>query len=225
MIRTTVSHLRLVDRVEFVLKLCKNQRVLHLGATDAPETEAAIQHHRFLHFQLATVASHLVGMDNNQDAIELLAVKHGVTNIHYGDIEVADDYPKGKFDVVIAGEIFEHLSNPGRALDALKKNLSPGTTLVVSVPNAYSLKGFCRAFAGHEWIHPDHTLHHSPRTLYALLSRHGFSIDSTFSVINGGTGLLARSANWFLKLTPQLAEGIGVVCKPTKETSGSGLPR
>ena len=225
MIRSTVRHLPLVDRAGLVLKLCENKRVLHLGATDAPETEAAIRHHRFLHFQLATVAAYLVGMDNNQDAINLLSAKYGVRNIRYGDIEKSSEYPKEEFDIVIAGEILEHLSNPGRALDALNEILSPGTTVVVTVPNAYSFKGFCRAFAGHEWIHPDHTLHHSPRTLDALLSRHGFSIDSTFCVINGGTGLLARSTNQFLKLAPQLAEGIGVVCRPVKAVSHAELQR
>ena len=90
--------------------------------------------------------------------------------------------------IELAGEIFEHLSNPGLSLDALKANLTPDALVVITVPNAYSLKGFLRAFVGYELIHPDHTLHHSRRTVDALLARHGFAADHAFSFVNGGSG-------------------------------------
>ena len=45
----------------------------------------------------------------------------------------------------MVGEILEHLSNPGLALDALRSITSPGAIVVATVPNAYSLKGFLRA--------------------------------------------------------------------------------
>lgn len=219
MIKSSLRALKLQDRDSFLCELCKGKRVLHLGATDAPETEAAIRQGRMLHFKLRDVASCLVGMDNNQGMIDYLREKHGVSDIRYGDIEVVGDYPRESFDVAVVGEILEHLSNPGRALDALRSNLADGATVVVTVPNAYALKGFLRACAGHEFIHPDHTLHHSLHTLQAMLFRHGFVVERAFSFYNGGWGVAALLANWVLCFFPQLAEGIGVVCRPVEQGS------
>lgn len=44
-----------------------------------------------------------------------------------------------KFDVVIAGEIIEHLPNPGRFLERARAHLADGGELIVTVPNARSL--------------------------------------------------------------------------------------
>ncbi|MFB1489918.1 MULTISPECIES: class I SAM-dependent methyltransferase [unclassified Thiocapsa] len=224
MIRSDLRGLRLVDRTDFLRQICGGRRLLHLGATDAPETAAAIREGRFLHEQLRQVASSVVGMDNNEAMIDFLRQHHGIEDIRFGDIEIAEDYPAEAFDLVVAGEILEHLSNPGRALDALRARLGPETLLIVTVPNAYSLKGFLRALAGLEWIHPDHVLHHSLRTLSALLSRHGFAVEQSFGFVNAGAGLAAGLANRLLRLVPQLAEGVGVVCRPSPGWGGSTKP-
>jgi len=213
MILVSLRGSQLVDRSAFLLNACLGKRVLHLGATDAPCTLSAIRAGRFLHSALKDVAADLVGMDNNWEMIKVLCNEHGVSDIRYGDIEVVEDYPRAEFDVVVAGEILEHLSNPGRALDALRAHCTAETRLIVTVPNAYSLKGFLRAMVGHELIHPDHILHHSLRTLSELLRRHGFQVERIFAFVNGGSGWRAAFANRLLRVLPQLAEGIGVVCR------------
>jgi hypothetical protein len=205
--------MKLVKRDDFVIKICTKKKVLHLGATDAPVTKSAIQHNRMLHFKLNAVASSLIGMDNDENAISYLRANYGVNNIICGDIEVAEDYPDGVFDVVVMGEVLEHLSNPGIALSALRKNIAPSTMVIITVPNSYSLKGFLRAAVGFERIHQDHTLYHSKGTLISLLHRQGFNIECFFCFVNGGSGLAAEATNYVLRLFPQLAEGIGVVCK------------
>ena len=223
MIKSSLRDLKLVDRAAYLLEACRGRRVLHLGATDAPATEAALRGGYFLHGQLRQVAAAIVGMDNNQAMIDLLRIAHGIDDICYGDIEVCGDYPAGRYDVVVAGEILEHLSNPGRALAALRDHLGPDTRLIVTVPNAYSLKGFLRAWAGHEWIHPEHVAHHSLRTLSELLRRHGFAVEQAFGYVNGGSGMAARVTNRLLRRFPQLAEGVGVVCRAMPDVAtGSG---
>jgi SAM-dependent methyltransferase len=212
MIKNSLNDFYLIDRVDHIQDLCRNKKVLHLGATDAPETVGAVKSNRLLHLKINEVAEYLIGLDINLEMIEWLLQNQNINNIRHGNIENPQDYPSDKFDIILAGEIMEHLSNPGKALDAIRENMQSETKLIVTVPNAYSLKGFMRAVAGHELIHPDHTLHHSPYTLEALLERHGFTIESSFSYVNGGTGIAANIANGFLKLFPQLAEGIGVVC-------------
>ena len=156
--------MKLINRIEYIQHRCVGKSVLHLGATDAPYTEEAIFEKRFLHFYLQEVAGSLIGMDFDKNMIDLLARKYDVANIMYGDIENLSDYPDKHFDVIVVGEILEHLSNPGKAIDCLSAIAQPQTEIIITVPNAYSLKGFVRALWGHEVIHQDHILHHSPYT-------------------------------------------------------------
>lgn len=214
MIKNSLGNIKLVDRVSYLRHLCQGKRVLHLGATDCPETKKAVLQERLLHNHLSEVAEYIVGMDISKEMIKWLSESCQINNIKYGDIENIEDYPKEDFDVIVAGEILEHLSNPGKAIESIRAVVKPFTKLLITVPNAYSFKGFSRALLKHELIHPDHTLHHSPYTLKALLERHGFSGDDYFSFVNGGTGILASTANVFLRFNPQLAEGIGVLCSP-----------
>lgn len=212
MLKNSLKQIKLVKRVQFIQELCKNKKVLHLGATDAPCTLDAIQNGRFLHFDLQDVCRELVGIDISQSMIDFLAKEYQVSNIRYGNIENLEDYPQEQFDVILAGEILEHLSNPGNAIKCIATIAQPDTKIIITVPNAYSLKGFLRAWSGHELIHPDHILHHSPYTLQSLLERYGIYVKESFSFINGGQGLLASLTNQLLSLTPRLAEGIGVIC-------------
>lgn len=210
----TIDGSEFVERFEFLRRLSAGKRLLHLGATDYPVTESAVKHGRFLHAHLTKVAAEVVGLDLAESAIEWLRVHHGVRNIRFGNIEKVEDYPPGPFDFVVAGEIFEHLNNPGLALSAIHSHMQGFGQLVITVPNAYALKGFCRAVLGHEWIHPDHVLHHSPSTLNTLLRRHGFEPVQWISYVNGGSGIAAKVANALLRFRPQLAEGVGVVARP-----------
>jgi 2-polyprenyl-3-methyl-5-hydroxy-6-metoxy-1,4-benzoquinol methylase len=212
MIQYDLKNLIFVNRVHHIKMLCQGKRVLHLGATDSPLTKQAIFKGRLLHQEIEDVAKSVVGMDLDAEMIQWLAENHNIHNIKYGNIERIEHYPNEEFDIVVAGEIFEHLSNPGKALESLQKVLISGTKLVITVPNAYSFKGFFRASLKHELIHPDHTLHHSPHTLKALLSRHGFATEQCFGYVNGGAGIFASCANALIRFNPQLAEGIGVVC-------------
>ena len=210
----SLANIKYVDRIRYLRKICQDKRVLHLGATDSPVTKQAIKENGFLHLALSEVSEKIVGLDIDSSIIQWLADNHGINNILHGNIENPEDYPKESFDIVVAGEIFEHLSNPGKALDSIHYVISSSTKLVITVPNTYSIKGFLRSLNKHELIHPDHTLHHSPHTLKALLERHRFSVINYFSYVNGGKGAMALITNTLIRSNPQIAEGIGVICEP-----------
>ena len=76
----------------------------------------------------------------------------------------------GTFDVVVAGELLEHLRDPRRVAAEVLRVLRPGGTLVGSVPNAYRLKNRLRFLLGHKPENdPTHLQMFAPNDVRALL--------------------------------------------------------
>lgn len=171
----------LIDRETFLLDVSKDRNILHLGCADHPYTDESIEKGNWLHSKLSKVASSCVGIDLNTSSINFLRDKHGINNIICGDVEKLDQLQIGQFDVVIAGEIIEHLNNPGLFLESVKSVLSPSGKLVITTTNAFCFRRFIQIPFGYESIHPDHTYYYSHATLYALTNRFGFSLRESFS--------------------------------------------
>jgi len=55
-----------------------------------------------------------------------------------------------KFDVIVAGEVLEHLYYPQNVLGNIKKHLNDGGIFIGSVPNAFSLKNRLRYLSGNK---------------------------------------------------------------------------
>jgi SAM-dependent methyltransferase len=82
----------------------------------------------------------------------------------------------GPFEVIVAGDIIEHLNNPGAMLAAMKSRLSRDGVFIISTPNAFRWYNPILATVGHEFNHPDHTAWFSFLTLKTLAGRHGYRV-------------------------------------------------
>jgi SAM-dependent methyltransferase len=80
------------------------------------------------------------------------------------------------FDVVFAGELVEHLSNPGRFLDAARRHLAPGGRLVLTTPNAFAVSNFVYRVGGRPRVNRGHVCWYDETTLGQLLDRHGYEV-------------------------------------------------
>lgn len=59
-----------------------------------------------------------------------------IKNFIIGDIETIKlDFPENYFDVILAGDIFEHLKDPWSVLKKMTKFLKPGGLIISSIPN------------------------------------------------------------------------------------------
>ncbi|HEY0048718.1 MAG TPA: methyltransferase domain-containing protein, partial [Pyrinomonadaceae bacterium] len=124
--------LGLVQRVEFIKQACRGKKVLHLGCTDYPFTEKMIEFNQLLHFELAKIAGELYGFDFDQKGIDILAAS-GTKNLYRADLEKLEEVDLNeKFDVIIAGEMIEHLSNPGLFLRGIKRFMHRETILLIT---------------------------------------------------------------------------------------------
>ena len=67
------------------------------------------------------------------------------TNIVAGDVEKLGELRlRGPFDVVVAGDIIEHLSNPGMMLDGVRALCTAESSLIITTPNAFGLPNYGR---------------------------------------------------------------------------------
>ena len=57
-------------------------------------------------------------------------------------------YSPGYFDVVVCNNIWEHVSDPMRLLESVRRVLAPGGVIVISTPNRYRLSNLSRVLRG-----------------------------------------------------------------------------
>lgn len=113
-----------------------------------------------------------------------------------GNVEKKLPYKDNFFDTVYMGEIIEHLSNPGLALDNIHRVLKNDGVLILDTPNSYSLdRMLIYLFKRYEHIgDPTHVIFFTPAQLRALLKRHGFMVTK---IANKYPGLLRKLPSFF----------------------------
>ncbi|MCX7640663.1 MAG: methyltransferase domain-containing protein [Pyrinomonadaceae bacterium] len=216
--------IELVHRVEFIKRMCKDKKVLHLGCTNFPYTENSIKDGSLLHFQLMQICKELYGIDADERGIEELR-HHGVKNLYKGDLEKLEESSLNeKFEVIVAGEVIEHLSNPGLFLNGIKRFMNSETILIITTINAYSgLRFAIYALRGkggeNEPVHPDHVAYYSYRTLNLIVKRAGLKVENFYFYDIGPEHRIYNP--WYynfvndvaVKISRQLADGVIAVCK------------
>ena len=132
------------------------RRVLDLGCRYGALTRAYLE------------GNEVVGLDVDREALAE-AAKLGIET-HWADVEQPLEFPDASFDVVVGGELFEHLRDPEAVVSEALRVLKPGGTLVGSVPNGYRLKNRITFLLGRP-LEPDPTHLHlfSPADLRELL--------------------------------------------------------
>jgi 2-polyprenyl-3-methyl-5-hydroxy-6-metoxy-1,4-benzoquinol methylase len=176
---------------------------------------------------LLQISPYVIGLDSSKEAIEIMK-KAGYENVFLGNVENLKDFSSfSDVEIIIAGEIIEHLSNPGFFLDSIRqfcdgKNIK----LVITTVNAYCLFRFVYFFThiGKEYVHPDHLYYFSNSTLTSLLIKHGFKV--TEIVYYNIDRRLRKSKGipfyfWFLdivskKFLPSLSDGLIVIAEISK---------
>jgi 2-polyprenyl-3-methyl-5-hydroxy-6-metoxy-1,4-benzoquinol methylase len=82
-----------------------------------------------------------------------------IDRLIFGDFETLQDQLElSSFDVIICGDVLEHLINPWSVLDKLKTFLRPGGTIIVSCPNIRYYQAFINIFIKGTFPYTDHGL-------------------------------------------------------------------
>jgi 2-polyprenyl-3-methyl-5-hydroxy-6-metoxy-1,4-benzoquinol methylase len=218
-----VPRARLVDRLTALRELVRGRRVVDLGFVDEGQMGAKRGRGIWLHEVLAAAAEAVVGID--ADAAGVARARELGFDAHTADVENRESVAAlglEPAEVVVAGELIEHLDRPGDFLEAVKELLAADGRLVLTTPNAHALTNLLGGLAGRELVNPDHVSWLSWRTLETVLSRHDWRIESLsyyrFPRVESGAPLARLLFNGYQLLArplfairPNLADGILVV--------------
>ena len=192
----------------------------------------------WLHADVAVNAARAVGIDADDEGVDL-ARRLGFT-AYLADCEDESEL-RGlglePADVVLAGELLEHLDQPGRFLEGAKVLLRPRGRLLITTPNAVSMTNFVSSLMYREFVNPDHVAWFSWHTLKTLLGRHGWEIDHVAyygfprvpmpSSAPRGERARARVFNTYqraarpiFRLRPTLADGLIVSARRAAQPAG-----
>jgi len=230
---------RVYDRVAYLRRRASGRSVIHLGFVDARNMAAKVQHEAWLHAQIAEEARDLVGLDASPEGVDTARALGFMA--HVADAQSRDSLAStgvAPADLVLAGEVIEHLDRPGDFLDAVRQLVAPGGELVITTPNPYALTNVVMGLLWREVQNSDHVGWHSWRTLEALLRRHGFAVTELAyyrhpkfdpaSAATTSARLRCRVFNTYESLiwplfaiAPALADGVIVVAKPLAEAGGT----
>lgn len=162
-------------REDYILQRCKGRRVLHLGCAAYPFTQSRLQQGSLLHQKLSSVALSLVGVDASEEGIALVGKAIRDAELHVCSVyDMAALRTLPKFDVVLAGEIIEHLDKPGLMLKEAAHLLHDAGFVLATIPNAFKYRNFFAAQQRLELVHEEHVAWYSPMTARRLFAMSGY---------------------------------------------------
>lgn len=141
---------------------------------------------------------------------------------HYQEASAENFYFNTTFDILFAGDLIEHLSNPGLFLDCCKRHLKPGGCLILTTPNTFNLFNLTEKLTKREpTVNPDHTFYFNNKTLSKLLEKNGMKaveVSYLYSLEYSHTESLRKKflnvIYWCLsKFTDKFVETLVIVAK------------
>ena len=203
-------------RLSILKKESEGKKTIHLGCCDHLElinqkrTEG-----NWLHDILTTSSETCIGLDICQEGVEH-AHHIGVSNIMLCDItknvpkEISDN---SLWDMIIAGEILEHVDNPVLFLNAIHNQLKNYVKeIIITVPNAWRWSNIRNISNGIEFINSDHRYWFTPYTLVKICLESNFIPKKFYYVENQTVALKEKLRypvrNYLIKKFPAFRDTI-----------------
>ena len=159
-------------RIRFFSDFARGKRVLDVGCVQHDPNNYRSPY--WVHNALVAVADHVVGLDLYEEGVGYLR------NKGY-DVRLADACSfelNEKFDVIVAGDVIEHLDNAGGFLSSCRRHLQPEGVLLVTTDSPWFWRHIARAaLFGRVKNNLEHVSWIDPVLLQQLAKRFGFYMD------------------------------------------------
>jgi len=129
-----------------------------------------------------------------------------------------------KYDVIVAGELIEHIENTKIFLNNVKNHLAPEGLFFLTTPNSTSFRFFFYAFFGKEPAYSGHIKYFSKDSLTLILSKY-FKVKKvegcnlTTNIQNKGLSwkIKFRIENGIANIIPRYAPNLYAICEVKNE--------
>jgi len=161
------------DRCQYIAQQASGKRVLDVGVVE--HFAAASHRDEWLHEHVRRAASSCLGVDILEEGVRDLQ-KRGY-EIVYADVTQA---PLNEiFDLIVMGEIIEHVGNPGALMKNAALMLAEGGRVILTTPNPWYLNAILKnLFEGLPFTDStDHVVWFDPSTLAEIGQRAGLTLD------------------------------------------------
>lgn len=183
----------LETRLSFLGKESKGGKIIHLGCCDHIDLiDEKRQEGNWLHDVLTVSSQTCLGVDISEESVDYVH-NLGIANIMFCDItnhvpdEILNHAP---WDMIIAGEILEHVNNPVLFLNKMHNQLKGIVKeIIITVPNAWRWSNIRNIFNTVEYINSDHRYWFTPYTLMKVCLESGFIPKEFYYVENQTTTL------------------------------------
>lgn len=213
------------ERNKVLINLASTTNLLHIGCSNSPDTEEKIKKNALLHSNFAERCNNILGIDIDSQSIELL--KSNFPNLSFicGNLETDNNLKNEilKFNptIIMLPDVIEHLDNQKNFLTSLHEIISPfpNSRLVITTPNALSIRSFLAAIFKLDFTNIDHKLIHNEYTLCKILLDSGFKIENLdyydkdlLDRYGFLTNIISKIFYVITKIFPQFGDGIIVEC-------------
>lgn len=191
------------ERFKLVKEYIKNKEVLDIGCVDSIDPSLIEKYlDGWFHHNISKHAKRVVGIDiNNEGVKELQRLGY---DARYADAE--DFNLNEKFDVIVAGEIIEHLTNLNGFFNSVKKHLREEGILIITTPNSFYFKGILfLLLRGRPSVNPEHVTRFDEVVIRQLLERFNFEVLEVIYTAEKGylkSNIKGLVLDWFEKVIP-----------------------
>lgn len=183
------------------LKYARKKKTIDLGSADHIKTETG----RKILKELKKETKELTLLDNNKKGIQTLK-KLGYKTIC---ANVENFKTKRKYEIILAGDIIEHLQNPGDFLKTCYKILEKDGKIIIITPNKQSIQYYLKPIK-----YKEHLIWFDKNTLEEMLKRNKLKPIKWEWMIDSEIKTWKRKIIYeIIKAKPQLAEGIICIAK------------
>ena len=205
------------DRFEVIAPYIQQGDILDLGCVDSRPAKNTAQDRidhkpNMLLKRIVETNKNTLGIDIDPAGIEVL--KQMGYSAQCADVETMDLHKQ--FDTIVAGELIEHLENPGLFLRNMRRHLKPTGTLIISTPNPFYQGQSWKIWRyGRPMVHEDHTNWQDPTTLTQLFHRTGLEPFDGYWVQPPRSTI----KTWKRLFRPYFAHGFMMLARPKNDST------
>ncbi len=153
-----------LDKFSAIIEHCTDKNVLDVGCVGQ---DKHIDNDAWLHGRIKKVAKKLTGADIEPTGIKQLR-ENGYEVFTPEELKDVD----AKYDVIVMGDVIEHVSDPGQFLSFYAQFLKEDGQMIICTPNTFGIRYIIEIFLyGRSGTNEEHTMMFDPYVLLELFSR------------------------------------------------------